>query len=130
MNSSARAGGGHERGRGCDTTSTPHLCAQVALDVIEELCCEMGLQRPEALDEYILFVVTNGGEGPTGSVVPPGEHQVGTTTVLRLPGLHRAERAAADTSGVHLGRGHRDRAPGCWLRLLVPPGGLGTAPQV
>lgn len=34
----------------------------VALDVIEELCCEMGLQRPEALDEYILFVVTNGGQ--------------------------------------------------------------------
>ncbi|OXB81926.1 UNVERIFIED_CONTAM: hypothetical protein H355_015123 [Colinus virginianus] len=34
----------------------------VALDVIEELCCEMGLQRPEAFDEYILFVVTNRGQ--------------------------------------------------------------------
>ncbi|XP_064008778.1 unconventional myosin-XV [Pogoniulus pusillus] len=34
----------------------------VALDVIEELCCEMGLQQPEALDEYILFVVTNRGQ--------------------------------------------------------------------
>uniref|UniRef100_A0A8C3LWA9 Uncharacterized protein n=1 Tax=Chrysolophus pictus TaxID=9089 RepID=A0A8C3LWA9_CHRPC len=34
----------------------------VALDVIEELCCEMGLQRREALDEYILFVVTNRGQ--------------------------------------------------------------------
>lgn len=68
MNPSTRAGGGHECGRGRDTTPTPHLCAQVALDVIEELCCEMGLQRREALDEYILFVVTNRGEGPIGSV--------------------------------------------------------------
>ncbi|XP_050173740.1 unconventional myosin-XV [Myiozetetes cayanensis] len=34
----------------------------VALDVIEELCCEMGLQHPEALEEYILFVVTNRGQ--------------------------------------------------------------------
>ncbi|KAF1397876.1 Unconventional myosin-XV, partial [Spheniscus humboldti] len=34
----------------------------VALDVIEELCCEMGLQHPEAFDEYILFVVTDGGQ--------------------------------------------------------------------
>ncbi|XP_054246854.1 unconventional myosin-XV [Indicator indicator] len=34
----------------------------VALDVIEELCCEMGLQQPEALDEYILFVVTERGQ--------------------------------------------------------------------
>uniref|UniRef100_A0A8C8AR78 Myosin XVA n=1 Tax=Otus sunia TaxID=257818 RepID=A0A8C8AR78_9STRI len=35
----------------------------VALDVIEELCCEMGLQHPEAFDEYILFVVTDRGQG-------------------------------------------------------------------
>lgn len=41
-------------------------CAQVALDVIEELCCEMGLQNPEALEEYILFVVTDRGEGLAG----------------------------------------------------------------
>ncbi|NXX12055.1 MYO15 protein, partial [Podargus strigoides] len=34
----------------------------VALDVIEELCCEMGLQQPEAFDEYILFVVTDRGQ--------------------------------------------------------------------
>ncbi|XP_053937019.1 unconventional myosin-XV [Cuculus canorus] len=34
----------------------------VALDVIEELCREMGLQHPEAFDEYILFVVTNKGQ--------------------------------------------------------------------
>ncbi|XP_063199799.1 unconventional myosin-XV [Chroicocephalus ridibundus] len=33
----------------------------VALDVIEELCSEMGLQHPEAFDEYILFVVTDRG---------------------------------------------------------------------
>uniref|UniRef100_A0A8C5TF63 MyTH4 domain-containing protein n=1 Tax=Malurus cyaneus samueli TaxID=2593467 RepID=A0A8C5TF63_9PASS len=35
----------------------------VALDVIQELCCEMGLQNPEALEEYMLFVVTDRGEG-------------------------------------------------------------------
>ncbi|XP_061848080.1 unconventional myosin-XV [Colius striatus] len=34
----------------------------VVLDVIEELCCEMGLQHPEAFDEYILFVVTERGQ--------------------------------------------------------------------
>ncbi|XP_014791652.1 PREDICTED: unconventional myosin-XV [Calidris pugnax] len=34
----------------------------VALDVIEELCNEMGLQHPEAFDEYILFVVTDRGQ--------------------------------------------------------------------
>ncbi|KAJ6655974.1 hypothetical protein lerEdw1_004559 [Lerista edwardsae] len=30
----------------------------VALDVIEELCYEMGLQHPEAFDEYVIFAVT------------------------------------------------------------------------
>ncbi|KAM9013441.1 unconventional myosin-XV [Ara ararauna] len=34
----------------------------VALDVIEELCREMGLQHPEAFEEYILFVVTDRGQ--------------------------------------------------------------------
>ncbi|MGH0146831.1 UNVERIFIED_CONTAM: hypothetical protein FKN15_034841 [Acipenser sinensis] len=34
----------------------------VALDVIEELCYEMALHRPEALDEYAIFVVTNRGK--------------------------------------------------------------------
>uniref|UniRef100_A0A8B9EWV9 MyTH4 domain-containing protein n=1 Tax=Amazona collaria TaxID=241587 RepID=A0A8B9EWV9_9PSIT len=34
----------------------------VALDVIEELCHEMGLQHPEAFEEYILFVVTDRGQ--------------------------------------------------------------------
>ncbi|KAM9222595.1 unconventional myosin-XV [Leptosomus discolor] len=34
----------------------------VALDVIEELCSEMGLQHPEAFEEYILFVVTERGQ--------------------------------------------------------------------
>uniref|UniRef100_A0A3Q0SDE8 Myosin XVA n=1 Tax=Amphilophus citrinellus TaxID=61819 RepID=A0A3Q0SDE8_AMPCI len=33
----------------------------VALDVIEELCFEMGLQRLEALDEYAIFLVTHKG---------------------------------------------------------------------
>uniref|UniRef100_A0AAY5K6A4 MyTH4 domain-containing protein n=1 Tax=Esox lucius TaxID=8010 RepID=A0AAY5K6A4_ESOLU len=31
----------------------------VALDVIEELCYEMGLHRLEAVDEYTVFLVTN-----------------------------------------------------------------------
>uniref|UniRef100_A0A8C2SQX5 MyTH4 domain-containing protein n=1 Tax=Coturnix japonica TaxID=93934 RepID=A0A8C2SQX5_COTJA len=42
-------------------------CSVRSLEITGELCrlcCEMGLQRPEALDEYILFVVTNRGEGP------------------------------------------------------------------
>ncbi|XP_028311141.1 unconventional myosin-XV isoform X2 [Gouania willdenowi] len=34
----------------------------VALDVIEELCFEMGLQRAEALDEYAVFLVTHKGQ--------------------------------------------------------------------
>lgn len=34
---------------------------QVALDAIEELCTEMGLQRLEALDEYAVFLVTHRG---------------------------------------------------------------------
>ncbi|KAM7152514.1 unconventional myosin-XV [Macrochelys suwanniensis] len=34
----------------------------VALDVIEEMCYEMGLHRPEAFDEYVIFAVTNGGQ--------------------------------------------------------------------
>lgn len=34
---------------------------QVALDAIEELCYEMELHRPEALDEYAVFLVTHRG---------------------------------------------------------------------
>ncbi|XP_036408721.1 unconventional myosin-XV [Megalops cyprinoides] len=34
----------------------------IALDVIEELCYEMGLHRLEALDEYAIFVVTSRGQ--------------------------------------------------------------------
>lgn len=33
----------------------------MALDVIEELCYEMELHRPEALDEYAVFLVTHRG---------------------------------------------------------------------
>uniref|UniRef100_A0A673M1J9 MyTH4 domain-containing protein n=1 Tax=Sinocyclocheilus rhinocerous TaxID=307959 RepID=A0A673M1J9_9TELE len=33
----------------------------VALDVIEELCYEMALQRLEAMDEYTIFIVINRG---------------------------------------------------------------------
>uniref|UniRef100_A0A7M4FHE2 MyTH4 domain-containing protein n=1 Tax=Crocodylus porosus TaxID=8502 RepID=A0A7M4FHE2_CROPO len=34
----------------------------VALDAVEELCEEMGLHRPEAFDEYIIFVVSSRGD--------------------------------------------------------------------
>ncbi|XP_051036459.1 unconventional myosin-XV [Phodopus roborovskii] len=34
----------------------------VALDVIEGLCTEMALTRPEAFDEYVIFVVTSRGQ--------------------------------------------------------------------
>ncbi|CAM5087940.1 unnamed protein product [Natator depressus] len=34
----------------------------VALDVIKEMCYEMGLHRPEAFDEYVIFAVTNRGQ--------------------------------------------------------------------
>ena len=34
---------------------------QIALEVIEELCYEMGLHRLEAMEEYAIFLVTNRG---------------------------------------------------------------------
>ena len=34
---------------------------QVALEVIEELCYEMGLHRLDAMEEYAVFLVTNRG---------------------------------------------------------------------
>uniref|UniRef100_M3XLT0 Unconventional myosin-XV n=1 Tax=Mustela putorius furo TaxID=9669 RepID=M3XLT0_MUSPF len=34
----------------------------VALDVVEEICAEMALTRPEAFSEYVIFVVTNRGQ--------------------------------------------------------------------
>uniref|UniRef100_A0A8C6Q8H4 Unconventional myosin-XV n=1 Tax=Nannospalax galili TaxID=1026970 RepID=A0A8C6Q8H4_NANGA len=39
------------------------LCpVQVALDVVEDICTEMALTRPEAFNEYVIFVVTNQGQ--------------------------------------------------------------------
>ncbi|XP_014398290.1 PREDICTED: unconventional myosin-XV [Myotis brandtii] len=34
----------------------------VALDVVKEICAEMALTRPEAFDEYVIFLVTNRGQ--------------------------------------------------------------------
>ncbi|XP_045744106.1 unconventional myosin-XV [Mirounga angustirostris] len=34
----------------------------VALDMVEEICAEMALTRPEAFSEYVIFVVTNRGQ--------------------------------------------------------------------
>nr|XP_020015153.1 unconventional myosin-XV [Castor canadensis] len=34
----------------------------VALDMVEEICAEMALTRPEAFNEYVIFVVTNRGQ--------------------------------------------------------------------
>lgn len=109
-------------------------CAQVALDVIEELCCEMGLQNPEALEEYILFVVTDRGEELAGKA-QTGQDKTGRDSHARwcgglTPGCHRAERAATDPPRIRPGRGSRDGAPGQQLHLLVPPRGLEPAPQV
>lgn len=45
---------------------------QVAVDVIEELCDEMGLHRAEALDEYAIFLVTHrGNQAQSGVIKPP-----------------------------------------------------------
>lgn len=99
--------------------------------MIEELCCEMGLQNPEALEEYILFVVTDRGEEPAGvgqtGQDKPGRDSHGQT---QTRGWCRAERAAPDPPGIRPGCGCRDGAPGQQLQLLVPPRGLGPAPQV
>lgn len=38
------------------------ICVQIALDVIEELCYEMALQRLDAMDEYAVFVVIYSGK--------------------------------------------------------------------
>ncbi|XP_075318584.1 unconventional myosin-XV [Odontesthes bonariensis] len=43
----------------------------VALEVIEELCYEMGLHRPDAMEEYAVFLVTNRGQ----SVRPLNKHE-------------------------------------------------------
>uniref|UniRef100_A0A672IHS6 MyTH4 domain-containing protein n=1 Tax=Salarias fasciatus TaxID=181472 RepID=A0A672IHS6_SALFA len=43
----------------------------VALEVIEELCYEMGLHRLEAMEEYAVFLVTNGGQ----NVRPLNKHE-------------------------------------------------------
>ncbi|XP_028390179.1 unconventional myosin-XV [Phyllostomus discolor] len=34
----------------------------VALDVVKEICAEMALTRPEAFEEYVIFLVTNQGQ--------------------------------------------------------------------
>lgn len=39
----------------------------MALDAIEELCFEMSLHRPEAMEEYAIFVVTHRGKAPDAS---------------------------------------------------------------
>lgn len=38
------------------------LYLQVAFDVIEEICTEMGVHRDEAYNEYAIFAVTNRGK--------------------------------------------------------------------
>lgn len=59
------AGPGRAQGRGHLAGPASHFPhPQVALDVVEELCAEMALTRPEAFDEYVIFVVTNRGERP------------------------------------------------------------------
>ncbi|KAM5262806.1 unconventional myosin-XV [Ctenodactylus gundi] len=42
----------------------------VALDVVEEICAEMALTRPEAFNEYVIFLVTSRGQ----NVCPLSRH--------------------------------------------------------
>lgn len=47
-----------------EETAVMYLCVcvfQVSLEVIEELCYEMGLHRLEAMEEYAIFLVTGRG---------------------------------------------------------------------
>lgn len=61
---------GRAQGRGHLAGPASHFPhPQVALDVVEELCAEMALTRPEAFDEYVIFVVTNRGEQPEDEAV-------------------------------------------------------------
>lgn len=48
--------------------------SQVALEVIEELCYEMGLHRMEAMREYAIFLVTSGGEPTQSSLIHLSVH--------------------------------------------------------
>ncbi|NXJ92310.1 MYO15 protein, partial [Corythaixoides concolor] len=95
----------------------------VALDVIQELCCEMGLQHPEAFDEYILFVVTDRGEGLAGTGwlchwrVPPWRPCSGSRggvgqSVRPLTRREYVLDVAAETE-------HRDTTYTFWCRRVV-----------
>lgn len=53
-----------------------YFVSQVALEVIEELCYEMGLHRMEAMREYAIFVVTSGGEITQSSLIPPSNTHI------------------------------------------------------
>lgn len=68
-----------------------HFSAQIALDVIEELCYEMDLHRLEAMDEYAVFVVTNRGERTCNLALPIcyGSCQVNPPAIQHgVPCLH------------------------------------------
>ncbi|KAI2581700.1 myosin XVA, partial [Homo sapiens] len=69
----------------------------VALDVVEEICAEMALTRPEAFNEYVIFVVTNRG-GKSRSTSQP------SSTVQR-------QARPGSTWSASTGSRHRRSAP-------------------
>ena len=55
---------------------------QVALDIIEELCYEMCLERLEAMDEYTIFLVTNRGTHTPHTHTMHHTHTIHTTHTM------------------------------------------------
>lgn len=113
------------------------LYGQVALDVIEELCYEMALQRIEAMDEYTIFIVTNRGTDLNSL----NSYKINIQFILDFSQFDkyliwqqnlfcRSERAAAEQEGVHPGYCHGGGANRQQLQLLVQTGDLGPAAQV
>lgn len=44
------------------THHSPHLYAQVAAEVVEELCRQMGITDPQEMQEFALFLIKKEGE--------------------------------------------------------------------
>lgn len=115
---------GHPRrageGRGCGPQSWPGpimACphAQVAAEVLEELCGRMGITEPEEVQEFALFLIQGEGESSPGGRTPgciQGGSPAGST--FAPPGR------GSSYTGAGRGRGERglgsregaDRAPG------------------
>lgn len=112
---------------GSQRDEIPH--PQVATDVIEELCFEMGLQRSEALDEYAVFLVTH-----RGNAAPPARLHFAfcrhfAVNCAFLTTLRRSERASAQQTRIHPGHCDGGGASGQQLQSVVPEGHLEPGSQ-